>query len=138
MIRGGRREDGQGRHAHLEGVGRAEAGLRRGVEVDAQPLEPRGAGEARVGPRRGRLEEGELADVAAGRVEELVRPGAAEGGHLRGGEEALQAVVEVWRAMAGCQFGKASCSSCSSFCRLPFSSSILSLPLFGFFMLMRI
>jgi hypothetical protein len=80
----------------LEGKGGLEGGLGPGVEVDAQLLE-RGRGrELWVDARRGRLEQRQLSDVALRRLEELVRPGALERGQLRGREEALEAVVEVY------------------------------------------
>lgn len=50
----------------------------------------------RVDAGRGRLEEGELGEIALGRLEELVRPGALEGLQVGGGEEAFEAVVEIW------------------------------------------
>lgn len=89
------RQKREGRQADLQGVGRPEGGLRLRVEVDAQLLEVGRRVEVRVDARGRRLEQRELGDVALGRLEELVRPGALEGGQLVGREEALQAVVEV-------------------------------------------
>lgn len=70
----------------FQGKSGLEGGLGLGVEVDAQLLEGGGVCELRVDARGGVLEEGELGEVALGAVEELVSPGALEGGDLGGGK----------------------------------------------------
>lgn len=82
----------------LEGESGLERGLGLGVEVDAELLEGGGVCELRVDARGGVFEEGELGEVALGAVEELVSPGALEGGDLGWGEETFEAVVEICMA----------------------------------------
>lgn len=87
--------DVQRREADFQRKGGLERGLGLAVEVDAELLEGGGVGELRVDARGGVFQERELGEVALGAVEQLVSPGALKGGDLRGGEEALEAVVEV-------------------------------------------
>lgn len=88
--------DVQRGEADFQRKGGLEGGLGLAVEVDAELLEGGGVGELRVDARGGVLEEGELGEVALGAVEELVSPGALEGGDLRGGKRRSRPSLKSW------------------------------------------